>query len=108
MLRWLTTVVVSDGEKALVRRQVGTRKTNASEPLLTCRKCHRRHQNQGVNSVLGSAWRVSADWPGGVRHGGGVSLVCGFRVEQEKACPEKLCSCGQGRGSVPSGDPAWD
>jgi hypothetical protein len=29
MLRWLTTVVVSDVEKAHVMRQVGTRKTNA-------------------------------------------------------------------------------
>ena len=37
MLRWLKTVVVSDEEKAPVRRQVGTRKTSASEPLLTCR-----------------------------------------------------------------------
>ena len=38
MLRWLKTVVVSDEEKAPVRRQVGTGKANASEPLLTCRK----------------------------------------------------------------------
>ena len=37
MLRWLKTVVVSDEEKAPVRCQVGTRKTSASEPLLTCR-----------------------------------------------------------------------
>ena len=37
MLRWLKTVVVSDEEKAPERRQVGTRKTSASEPLLTCR-----------------------------------------------------------------------
>ena len=37
MLRWLKTVVVSDEEKAPVRRQVGTRKTSASESLLTCR-----------------------------------------------------------------------
>ena len=31
MLRWLKTVVVSDEEKALVRRQVGIRKTLAAE-----------------------------------------------------------------------------
>jgi hypothetical protein len=37
MLRWLKTVVVSDEEKAPKRCQVGTGKTNASEPLLTCR-----------------------------------------------------------------------
>jgi hypothetical protein len=38
MLRWLMTVVVSDEEKALVKRQVGIRETNVSESLLTCRK----------------------------------------------------------------------
>jgi hypothetical protein len=37
MLRWLKTVVVSDEEKARLKRQVGTRKTSASEPLMTCR-----------------------------------------------------------------------
>jgi hypothetical protein len=37
MLRWLKTVVVSDEEKAPERCQVGTRKTNASESLRTCR-----------------------------------------------------------------------
>ena len=37
MLRWLKTVVVSDEEKAPLRRQVGTGKTSASESLLTCR-----------------------------------------------------------------------
>ena len=37
MLRWLKTVVVSDGEKAPGRRQVGTGKANESESLLTCR-----------------------------------------------------------------------
>lgn len=28
---------------------------------------------------------MPAYWPGGVRHGGDVSLVCCFRVEREKA-----------------------
>ena len=37
MLRWLTTVVVSDVEKAPLRCQVGTRKMSNPEPLLTCR-----------------------------------------------------------------------
>jgi hypothetical protein len=37
MLRWLTTVVVSDEEKAQVMRQVGIGKTSASEPLMRCR-----------------------------------------------------------------------
>jgi hypothetical protein len=38
MLRWLKTVVVSDVEKAPVRRQVGTGKASVSESLMTCRK----------------------------------------------------------------------
>jgi len=29
-----------------------------------------------------------AYWPGGVRHRGDVSLICGFCVEREKAHPE--------------------
>ena len=37
MLRWLKTVVVSDGEKASVRRQAGTGKASVSESLLMCR-----------------------------------------------------------------------
>jgi len=28
---------------------------------------------------------VPTDWPDGVRHGGDVSLICGIRVEREKA-----------------------
>jgi len=28
---------------------------------------------------------VPTDWPGGVRRGGDVSLVCGFRMERGKA-----------------------
>jgi len=37
MLRWLKTVVVNDEEKAPGRCQVGIRKANESESLLTCR-----------------------------------------------------------------------
>jgi hypothetical protein len=55
----------------------------------------------GVSKTV--AWRVSAYWPGGVRHGGGVSPVCGVRVEQEKACPGNTRLRGWGRGSVLSG-----
>ena len=53
MLRWLKTVVVSDEEKASERRQVGIRKTNVSESLLTCRNRYRRHQNRGVKRIPG-------------------------------------------------------
>jgi uncharacterized phage protein gp47/JayE len=33
----------------------------------------------------GWAWRVPGYWPGGVRHGGGASLVCGSCTERGKA-----------------------
>jgi hypothetical protein len=55
MLRWLMTVVVSDEEKAPVRCQVGIRKTNASESLLTCRNKFRRHRNRGVKRIPGKS-----------------------------------------------------
>lgn len=31
------------------------------------------------------AWRVPVDWPGGARHEGGASPVCGFCMERGKA-----------------------
>jgi len=69
-----------------MRCQVGIRKTSASESLLTCRNKDRWHQNRGVGSCApGWAWRVPVDWPGGVRHGGDVSLICCSRTEREKA-----------------------
>ena len=34
---------------------------------------------------LGGVWRVPMYWPGGVRHRGGMNLVCGFRRERGKA-----------------------
>ena len=48
MLRWLTTVVVSDEEKAHAMRQVGTRKASGSEPSDEASKNNRRHRNRGV------------------------------------------------------------
>src|SRR5436305_9587970 len=38
-------------------------------------KQNRRHQNRAWYVGSGRAWREPADWPGGVRHGGGASLV---------------------------------
>lgn len=47
---------------------------------------------------------MSADWSGGVRREGDVSLVCGFCVEREKACRDTARpSQGRVRGSAPSG-----
>jgi hypothetical protein len=39
---------------------------------------------------------VSAYWPGGVRHVDDASPVCGFRAEQEKACPDTAQPAGAG------------
>jgi hypothetical protein len=85
MLRWLMTVVVSDEEKAHMMCQVGIRKANASESLMTCRNQVRRHRNRGISVASGRAWRVPVCWPGGVRHEGDASLICGFCTEREKA-----------------------
>src|SRR6185437_4496708 len=54
----------------------------------------------------GRVWRVPVYWPGGARHGGGASLVCGFHAEHGKAdadtaCPP--CRGGRVRGSAPGG-----
>ena len=56
-------------------RQVRAKKANASEPLKTCRKFHRRHQNRGRVSPSGAAWALPVYCPGGVRHKGGASLA---------------------------------
>ena len=78
------------GKRRCKSRQAGTRKTNEGEPPLTCRKLDGRHQNRGVNAAPGQAWRVPVYWPGGVRHGGGVSLVCGVRAEQGKVLADTV------------------
>ena len=93
MLRWLKTVVVSDVEKAHGMRQVGIGKTVRSPrfrgSLWTCRYSIRWHQNRGVVGQPGmSLAGVRFSWPGGVRHVGDVSPVCGFCMERGKACPD--------------------
>src|SRR6185312_1501731 len=55
----------------------------------------------------GRVWRVPVYWPGGARHGGGASLVCGFHAERGKAGADtaRLSREGGGRvrGSAPGG-----
>ena|SRR5215217_3405353 len=46
----------------------------------------------------GSAWREPAYWPGGARHGGDASPVCGFHVERGKACPDTAVRVGWREG----------
>jgi hypothetical protein len=86
MLRWLKTVVVSDVEKAPGRRQVGIRKMSKPEPLWTCR--YKRGDIETVARLRAAGAGPGGspdDWSGGVRHGGGMSLVCGSRMEHGKA-----------------------
>lgn len=46
--------------------------------------------------VPGGVWRVPADWPGGVRRGGDVSLACCVRVEREKVRLDTAALGGRG------------
>jgi hypothetical protein len=78
---------------------VGTRKTITAEAS----KILRRHRNRGVQMVPGGVWRVPADWPGGVRRRGDVSLACCVRVEREKARLDTAALVRVVRGSVPGG-----
>ncbi|MBB4930593.1 hypothetical protein F4561_001413 [Lipingzhangella halophila] len=66
----------------------------------------RWHRNRGRGCALGGVWRGPADWPDGVRHGGGVSLVCGFRMEREKARPDRAAQWGGSREPVKRAAPA--
>jgi hypothetical protein len=76
---------------------MGTRKTNESEPPMKCR-------DLGNDIETGVSMRSRDEsggcpiyWPGGVRHAGGVSLVCGFYVERGKACADTArAACGKG------------
>jgi hypothetical protein len=69
------TGVVSETEKAGSTRQVGAVKTNASEPLMTCRKRRDVHRNRAPVVGSGQARGVPADCSRGDRHGDGVSTV---------------------------------
>jgi hypothetical protein len=100
MLRWLKTVVVSDEEKALLRRQAGTGKTSESESLLTCRNLLDDIRTRAGIRSWDKSGGWSAYWPGGVRHIDDVSPVCGICVEQEKACPDAARPGRVGRKGV--------
>jgi hypothetical protein len=68
------TGVVSVLEKARRTRQIRAGKTNASEPLMTCRKSVKCHRNQACETGLGAKLGGRpADCPSGGRHGDGVS-----------------------------------
>jgi hypothetical protein len=68
--------VVSVEEKGGERlRQVSVKKTNESEPLMTCRKVSKRCQNRDGVIGPGLGWTKPAYGPTGIRHEGGVILM---------------------------------
>lgn len=64
---------------------MGTGKTNASDPLLKCRNVVVDIGTRAYRRSWEGVWRRSVSWPGGVRHEGGVSPVCGVCTERGKA-----------------------
>ena len=90
--------VVSDVEKARKTRQVGIGKASASGFAVDVSKKKQMTSKPGCLRSPGRAWRVPADGPGGVRHGGDASPVCGFCMEREKA------GCDTARSGLRAGE----
>ena len=67
--------VVSETEKAGLTRQVSAVKTNASEPLMKCRKRRDVHQNRVPVVGPGQARAKPVDGSSGDRHEDGVSTA---------------------------------
>src|SRR4029453_4349002 len=76
----------------------GVRWGSGRRPLSTCRYLTSGGIKTGeILCDPGAAWRVPADWPGGVRHGGDVSLICCFRMERGKGRPDTATRQGGDR-----------
>jgi len=56
-------------------RQVGIKETNASEPLMRCRKELEMTSKPGEVVAPGQGWGEPVYCPVGVRHEGGVTLI---------------------------------
>jgi hypothetical protein len=106
MLRRLRPFVVSDVfKRRQLRRRVGVRKTIAGDVSLFNFRCH---QNRRVLVLSGRVRRVPADWPGGDRHGGDVSLTCCFRMERgESAGINRHGERDENARHRRSSDPRW-
>src|SRR5215212_6759573 len=72
-------------EKARFTGQAGIRKTSVVAGDVS--KQVGWHRNRGRWIVPGRAWRVPVYRPGGARHGGDVSLVCGSCAERVPILP---------------------
>jgi hypothetical protein len=69
-------VVVSELGKGWVRPdQVSIEETNASEPLMTCRKRRNDVETTGQSLSWDKSGEVPVDGPDGIRHGGGVTSM---------------------------------
>ena len=117
VLRWLKTVVVSDRGKGAGDASGGDQedvpesaRRGATLPGVVVEASLRNKVASKLGILKpssGRAWRVPADWPGGARRGGGVSLVCCSCTEREKAGADTadrslgLFSLPVARGSVP-------
>ena len=66
-------VVNIEANAATRLRQVWSGKTNASEPLMTCRKLFQQCRNRDGRLARDGAQRMPGNWLGGTRHKGGVS-----------------------------------
>src|SRR6201989_3011403 len=71
----------------------------------------------GVDMAPGQVWRIPVYWPGGARHGGDASPICGIHAERGKAGSDSsTCGWGEGvsraaetgRDRVPMQDPPAD
>jgi hypothetical protein len=90
------------------RRGKGVLEASGGDQGDDCRsKC--RELKDGIRTGLGSrtrdrVWRVPMYWPGGVRHRGGVNLICGSCRERWKADADMVSVWLAGAiGSPPSG-----
>ena len=90
--------VVSVAEKAGITRQVCTGKTNASEPLMTCRKRWDVAETRLQLLAWDEARKKPADWPSGDRHEDGVKPVRG-------SCAERGNLCSDAKGDLQAAEP---
>jgi putative transposase len=73
LLRATVVSVVGKGGRQI--RQVWSKETNVSEPLMTCRNVSNRRRNRNLDFYsVRRGWERAAYCPTGVRHEGGVTL----------------------------------
>ena len=99
MLRWLKTVVVSDVEKASLRRQVGNRKTIVVDASLLNQVASKPERLFGSGMSLAAA-RLLARWcPAWRRREPVLRLRDGTWEGHRRQC-RRSCRCGRGRQGV--------